>query len=438
MPTVSQVLSISDSQEPNPWLVKNGFLYFGQNYGGNPDYKGYIKKLNLSTNEVTNLTPNGLDMWAMWQAVYDIKNNRIIAVGEVNDENGVLRAGVTIIDLSNDAVNKITHPNTGDCNEFIGVALDYKNNRLIVGERVYGGNTNGSSYPNGGGLWTIPLNTITDPSTWSRVYEDPDYAVWSTIAIFKDKVYAGIFRNGVKAVIACAPLSDLTSWTVLEQSSRNDRHAMVDADDKMVAYTFVNADGKVVVKYSTDGETWNQVTVCSAPSGAGADQLRIIGKYIVVFVHDGSAKTQDIYLIDTSTNEVYLVQSMSGAITGHGRGAYDGEQKHYFGCQTPSTPSYIYSLAFDAKNTLVLSLSNSNPAPSEVITLTATLTDENGNPVSGAEIEFYVIHFRQNGHCAVGDLIGTATTGSDGKASIQYTIPSDASGKLIFRAIYKG
>ena len=438
MPSISQLYSVSDSKEPNPWLVRNGYLYFGQNYGGNPSLQGYIKKLKLDDlTETTIFGPH--DKWAMWQAVLDNKNNKLIFVGEANDDGGTLRAGITIVDLDNDTATLVLHPNTGDCNEFIGVALDYKNKRLIVGERPYGGITTGSNYPNGGGLWSIPLDTITDPSTWSRVYEDPDYAVWSSIAVFGDYVYASLFRNGTKSIVARAPLSDLTSWSIVETSNRNDRMTYVDADDKMIAYSIVDASGNVVVKWSNDGDNWNSITVASAPSVSGADIIRIIGKYILVFIQKPEATwSTDVYIIDTETNNVYSLGTIDGKIVGHGRGVFDGELIHYFGTQTDSAPSYIYKLVFDAKRTISLSISNPNPAPNETITLEATLLDENGNPVSGAEVEFYVLYFKQNGHCATGELIGSATTDSDGKASVSYTVPSDAEGKIVFRALYKG
>ena len=433
MPSISQLYSVSDSEEPNPWLVRNGYLYFGQNYGGNPENNGYIKKLKLDDlTETTIFGPR--HRWAMWKAVLDNKNNRLIFVGEADDDGGTLRAGITIVDLDNDTATLVLHPNTGDCNEFIGVALDYKNNRLIVGERVTGGITTGSNYPNGGGLWSIPLDTITDPSTWSRVYEDPDYAEWRHIVVFKDKVYASLFRSGTKSVIVSS--SDLQTWNTVDQSSDPNVTLGLDADDDMIAYVVVDSSGNIVVKWSKDGSTWNSVNVTTAPSPANI-QLRIIGKYIVVLIGDTANYKTDVYIVDTENVTVSQIATGLAGHIGNGIGVFDGQQKFYFGTKTSATPSYIYALEFDSKRVLSLSLSNPNPSPGETVTLEATLL-ENGNPVSGVEIEFYVIYFMQTGHCATGELIGSATTDSDGKASISYTVPSDAEGKIVFRALYKG
>jgi len=435
MVSISQLYSVSDSGEPNPWLVKNGYLYFGQNFGGNPNSEGYIKKLKLD--DLTETTIYGpRKKWAMWKAVHDIKNNRLIAVGEANDDSDIQRAGITIVDLSNDIAQLVLHPNTGDCNEFIAVLLDYENNRLIVGERVIGGGTTGSNWPNGGGLWIIPLDTITDPSTWDRIYEDPNNAEWRNIVYFKGLYYASMFRSGSLSKIRKS--SDLQTWSDVESSNSNSVSCGLDADDEILAYSIVDSSGNLVVKWTKDGSTWNSVTIGTPPSNSHV-QLIIIGKYIVVRVGDRDNKTEDVYIINTETSDVYSIATGLTGFTSSGEGVFDGQQNFYFGTSNKyDTPSYIYKLVFDAKRTISFSISNPNPAPNETITLEATLLDENSNPVSGVDIEFYVLWYGFRGHPATGELIGSATTDNNGKASVQYTIPSNASGKLVFRALYKG
>ena len=434
MVSISQLHTINNSSEPNPWLVKNGYLYFGQNFGGNPNGEGYIKKLKLDDlTETTIYGPRG--KWAMWKAVYDIKNNRLIAVGEANDDSGIQRAGILIINLADDTAQLVLHPNTGDTNEFIGAMLDYINNRLIVGERASGGGTTGSNWPNGGGLWTIPLDTLTDPSTWNRIYENPDGCAWKNIVYFKGLYYASLYKGGTLVKIISS--SDLQSWSDVETSNSSTVTSGLDADDEILAYSIVDTNGNVVVKWTTDGSTWNSVTVATAPAN-GSAQVRIVGKYILVFIGDKDAKTTDVYIINTEDSSVNSLASGLAGYMAENDGYFDGQQNMYFGLSMkPDTPSYIYQLVFDAKRVLSLALSKSNPAPGETITIEATLLDENGSPVADVDIEFYVINASKTPHVGVGDLIGVRTTDANGRASVQYTMPSTAQ-KVWFRAIYKG
>jgi hypothetical protein len=435
MVTVSSLLSISSSQEPIPTYVSGSYLYISANRAGFADGAGRIYKYDLVNKSLTEL--KAISGYAMWEGTVVHDARKIVRFGELNDPGGVLRAGVAIIDLSNDSVTTAYHPNTGDCNELVGVAYDYRNKRFIVGERVYGGVTSGSSWPNGGGLWIIPYGGLTDYTQWSRVYEFPNNPEVTSVAVFKDTVYVGLFRRNVLAKVSKASTTDLTSWTDVESTTTTTARPYVDAEDNMIAYGLAT-DGNYVVRWSTDGSTWNSATV--APADTTQETLvnvKVVGKYIFVAIGKLGSWRTDLYMVDTSTGSVTALSTgMSGAAANKPF-YYDGVQNLYMSTAyiVSGYIGTIYNISFDSKRVLALS-APASVSPGQTITLTATLTD-GANPVPGAAIEFYVVDYLSI-YSPVGTLIGTATTDSSGNASITYTVPSDATGKLVFAAIYKG
>lgn len=435
MVTVSQLVQITSAQEPIPLFIRNNYLYISANRAGFADNSGRIYKYDLNTGSLTTLT--SIPGYAMWEGSISYVDNKIIRFGQLNDPNGVLRSGVAVIDISNDAVNTVYHPNTADANEFIGVAHDYKNKLFIVGERVYGGIGTGSNWPNGGGLWIIKYDGILNYTSWSRVYEFPNNPEVTSIAIFKDVVYVGLFRNGSVAKVSKASITNLTSWTDVESTAVTTARPYVDADDNMIAYGLASGNN-YVVKWSTDGYTWNSATVESVDTTQETlVNVKIVGKYIFVAIGKLSSWTTNLYMVDTSTGAVTTLQTnMSGAMNNK-TFYYDGSQNLYMSTAYIRSGyiGSIYRITFDRKSVLVLSAPASVSA-GQTITLTATLTDGT-NPISGATIEFYVCDSFSI-YSPVGTFIGSATTDSTGRASITYTVPPTAGGTLIFTAIYKG
>jgi len=121
-----------------------------------------------------------------WQAIYNETEGRIYAVGQYVTASAN-RSAVFVIDVNTNSVSYVTHPNTGDVNEFIGVD-EYKG-YLFVGERNRAGSTTGSSYPNGGGVWKIPKDTWNDTSSWERIWEDPHGREIRAIRVYNDELY---------------------------------------------------------------------------------------------------------------------------------------------------------------------------------------------------------------------------------------------------------
>jgi len=433
MVTVSQLLQITSAQEPIPLFIKNNYLYISANRAGFADGYGRIYKYDLNAGSLTTLT--SISGYAMWGGSINYVNGRIIRFGQLNDSGRVLRSGVAIIDTSGDTVTTAYHPNTADANEFIGVAYDYKNNRFIVGERVYGGVGTGSNWPNGGGLWVIPYDGLTDYTKWSRVYEFPNNPEVTSVAVFKDTVYVGLIRKGVVAKVAKASSTNLTSWTDVENATITSARPYVDADDNMIAYGLATG-GNYVVRWSTDGSTWNSVAVATADTTQETlVNVKIVGKYIFVAIGKQLSWGTDLYMVDTSTGTVTTLQTDMDGSVNNKTFYYDGSQNLYMSTAYLGYIGTIYKISFDSKRVLVLSAPTSVSA-GQTVTLSATLTDGT-NPISGATIEFYVSDSFSI-YSPTGTLIGTATTNSNGNASITYTVPSTASGTLIFATVYKG
>jgi len=438
VPTIVDILTDNDSGEPVPLFVKDSILYISELYGGNPDNKGSISKLDLSTGTKTSLS-GWLSRLACWGGVVDLKNNKIYIVGESDDENGVLRATLIILDLSSETVSIVRHPSTGDCNELVAVALDYRNNRLIVGERQTGGDTTGSDYPNGAGLWVIPLDDPTDTSKWSRVYEDPDGSEWRVLAIYGDELWAAQSHgNSAKNRIIKAPLNDLTSWTVVE-SYNNNFIPGLSVFGKRIGYVLRDDSNNIILKHSTDGQTWSSITLESNADAVGG-RLQIFGKYALVLIDVPATGELHVYIVDLDNNQVVYNTTLTGVHGGFNKAIIPAGNALFFGYGGgATTPGYIKKLEFDTKYVLELDVSPPNPSPGTTVTLTATLKDTDGNPVQGATIHFFAVHEigEYLDHNTV-EYIGNATTDSEGKASIKYTIPSDAKGKIWFRAVYEG
>ncbi|MHB1357033.1 MAG: hypothetical protein ACYCZF_13780 [Anaerolineae bacterium] len=185
----------------------NGKIYmwnFGAAWGANNI--GKILTYDTATGTVTEIAAvTGL---VSWRSAPDYANNRIYIAGERVDTATQYRMMAGFIDLTNDTVTTYVRADTGDCNEIIGFCLDAANGRLILGERSSGGDVTGSSYPNGHGIWTVPLATISNPAGWVRVHELPLTGTVSDIIPYRGKIVLG--QSGK---IKTADPSNLAVWT---------------------------------------------------------------------------------------------------------------------------------------------------------------------------------------------------------------------------------
>ena len=433
---VSVATVVAYREEILPVYVKDGrVLYINVNRGADNLGPGYIDKLDMGANTRTGVAT--ISRYAAWHGVVDYVGGRVVRVGQFGDP---LKAGVVVVDPSRDLVSMAYHPNTADINEFVGVAYDRKNRRFIVGERQYSDDAvkTGSSWPNGGGLWVIPYESLLDPTKWSRVYEFPNNPEVTSVVVFKDYVYVGLWRAGQFTKVSRAGIGSLASWVDVRSGLNPNVRPYVDAEDSLIAMGYGTGDGRFRVEWSFDGSTWDYVDV--TPSSTDSDMLmnvKVVGKYIVVGVGRQPSWRSDLFLVDTGTKSVYTVQTNLVGSVNNKPFFYDGSQNLYIGAVNYNTnePSTIYRAVFDGRRVLTLSVSKTVVA-GQTVDLVATLTD-GVNPVPNAVVEFYVVD-SVGLYSAVGTLIGTATTDSTGKASVRYTVPSNAVGAVVFAAVYKG
>ncbi|WJI09196.1 PKD domain-containing protein [Methanobacterium sp. CWC-01] len=163
--------------------VVDGFLYWGGLW--QTSQLGHVFKTNISTGVTTTLK-TGV-MLANWQG--GVINGMIYTSGQ-EDTPGVgtptggryAKAVIQSINPATGEVIRAYHPDTDDCNEFMAFGTDGE--FIVVGERPgYPGNTANSDYPDGSGIWKIPIATFTDTGTWVRTWEDPN--LWSHQNVLK-------------------------------------------------------------------------------------------------------------------------------------------------------------------------------------------------------------------------------------------------------------
>jgi len=299
------------------YAVVDGYLYWGVNYGGGTE--GYIYKTDLATLETATLYTGNYK--AEWQGVK--VGDYIYAVGEEKDSGGTFRSSIHIINTLNDNVTAVRHPNTGDCNELIGVDTDGE--IIVAGERVGGGDTTGSSWPNGGGVWKIPIESITDPSTWERTWEDPNHYGWVSIAYFNGKWYAMLVNvlssTGAWRVISS---SDLYTWnTELDYTGQNvgqdSRGCLVKCGNRLVALAPV-ASTNTYHMFVFDGTSWTDYDL-EIPIIAATSMIKGVWSSeksrLIILVSDWSAKRHNVYSVKIDGTELRSVATNLPKGIGH-------------------------------------------------------------------------------------------------------------------------
>ena len=212
--------------------------------------EGHIKKTDLTSKVTTNLhTGNRL---AMYPGV--VESTWIWAGGEERDGGDIFRA--SIAKILTDSVTVTRHPNTDDCNEFATLTSD--GTHIVAGERAPGGISDASNWPNGKGLWKIPIATWTDTGTWSREYEDAQSLAWTSIAKIGATWYAYLATD-VSGRWKVIKSTNLSSWsTELDYTdqtvSYNGRGIMITTGTKLVVLTSRSDDHFHMHVF--DGSSW--------------------------------------------------------------------------------------------------------------------------------------------------------------------------------------
>ncbi len=321
-------------------------MYFGINRGTSIDANGY--EYSFTGGVATAIdTKSGKGQWV---SVYDSSRSKIYFGGQnYNGANLALYTG--IIDPSNDAVTNIEVPNTGDCNELTTMYDD--DTQIVAGERIGGGTTTGSSYPNGGGLWTMPKATFATPASYTRVYEDASARQWSGLTKRGSTYYNML--NDLAGAWAIQTSTNLTAWSAGQSNSPalafNTTcgicyHTALD----LVIAAVIGASNHIFL-YIYNGSSWSNFDSGIAASAATTVYVTPIiydATRILLFVGKGfgdAADTHDVYLVSTLTGTPTYTQRGKDYVGTAGNAEYrlNGTTVVY-GSQYPA---YLLSYAVD-------------------------------------------------------------------------------------------
>jgi len=171
------------SFETQVYIVKNGTLYGYRLLNVNSAAELYFQR----GNKVHIVYGDYSHRFTTWGGWYYSKENCLFLCGQYFD-GYAFRSVVFKWYLNNNTVSFIRLPNTGDANELMSVIIYHGD--LFVGERVHGGGTWATIYPDGGGVWRVPVSQWNNASAWSRIWENPYHFGMDRFAILNGTLYA--------------------------------------------------------------------------------------------------------------------------------------------------------------------------------------------------------------------------------------------------------
>ena len=188
--------------------MHNGMLYLGGS-GNVVNPHGFREyKLDPATGVLTEIDGRGK---IAWRSAPDYPNNKIYIAGEAVPVGAqyataaafwaACQTMVGYIDLTDDSVHYWTIPGTADTNEIVGLALDTAGRQLFLGERSHSSASAGSNWPNGHGIWVVPLLADGSPNiaAANRFFENAANNSIGQVEVFANKVFwsdgnAGFFE----------------------------------------------------------------------------------------------------------------------------------------------------------------------------------------------------------------------------------------------------
>jgi hypothetical protein len=311
---------------------------------------------------------------------------------------------------------------------WISITIDIPNNRIIITGDNQVAISPYDLFLAGNPSWTIKdLNSILNLGYT---------AIEVHVRIFKGVWYALIVnagRSGVTQIkTTLAKSTDLgNTWTIVRQTSSTTGTSIYlfpkfDANDFVMAYSFVDTDDHWKVAITTDGvnfvvvdEGYNDTGITG---GEGHLTVHTFGK-LVVSVHNfrfdagvpaGGPKVYQVRIYDTNGNLLYDSGDVSATYPGHdGRqGILDNYGRMVITCNTfngsDNANATLVLISADIMPKLTLSLTGN--------TLTVTLTDQAGNPLSGKTVTLEVVKYISGANRQNTSPV-TATTDSSGKAT---------------------
>jgi hypothetical protein len=141
--------------------------------------KGGLGKINLKSNDLEWIIKTDDERFTHWTC---LKHEEIIFwFGQWTNKNyDTVPSDIIKYDLVSMEVHFERLENTNDCNEF--VSSEYFNNSIYVGERIKGGTSRLSDFPNGGGLWKYD-------GKFKRIWENPKNLEVYSIKQYKNHLY---------------------------------------------------------------------------------------------------------------------------------------------------------------------------------------------------------------------------------------------------------
>lgn len=266
----------------------NNSLYWYSSQSYWEEGPGYEYLLRNGTNYEYSMLPGK----TAWQSVTDRPNNRLFIAGELPRYDGSrrYRAMLGVINQNTNSLNVYYLPFTDDCNELIGIAHDTAGNRILTGERRPGTPLIDSWWPNGGGLWSIPVDSLGDSTKYARIYQDPLNRTWDKMVVFNGRLYAIVY-DGSGTLISAA-LSDVPTSTPMSPDAwRTEISSRVFSMIVSPTHGLVVAQGgydNYLSLHVNNGSGWRTIESNQVYAGEGLYELSD-HRFLVMRDNDGSS-----------------------------------------------------------------------------------------------------------------------------------------------------
>lgn len=356
--------TVTDSQvlvHPNPGTGANLLCYRG--FVNGKIYFGAYVAAPVSVGKEYYCNPDGTglteiftqDGYFSWDAVYNAVDKKIYLAGAAVESGNQSRMAVGYIDVdpASATYNQVTLTlivadsqgnSTGPCNVANMIYDDAENNRLILGEGAPG-NTTGSSYPHGAGLWTVPKSGITDDANYVRIGEmyttDAAWA-WRDLVRFDNKWY-GYGEGGASYVLES---TDLLSWSAITPGTQCMRPLVSSYHGVMFMLQLNAEDWTQCRVWKYDGTAWTRITTITI----GAFELTTIiesSNHKLLLATD-SGDNHQWYVIDPESGSTTSVLSgitgtVRAGLTSMGDVARWNGDTLYYGISQHINPSFYLS-----------------------------------------------------------------------------------------------
>lgn len=289
---------------------------------------GRVILYNVTTGAISTIHEDSEYRFTIWDSVYVPRYRAVFMVGSYveNWTAHIVRSCVFAFFLVNKSFEYVCHPDTGEVNEFRSVEFwtDPLTGQgyLVVGERVHGGNTSGSAYPHGGGIWLIPISSWRDPSTWRRIWQSPHELGVTAIRAADTELYivtSGTVSWHPGAVEVWRYDYIIGNFTLLlnltgyaDPYTNYTAYLDYDPVTKLLYIAVSYRDGviRILVVDPVKGSVLKNITTDVPWGGHVYLTVRHVGSHAVAFI----TSQNSIYLFDLSTNKTRWIGDVGGFV----------------------------------------------------------------------------------------------------------------------------